>query len=64
MENRKVKKKVLKIIIEETEQGSQTTLNIKELTDFEVVGLLSYYHDAYKVKMMRGSSLDKQEDNE
>ncbi len=58
------KKKILKIVVKETEEGSETNLTIEGLTDFEVVGLLSYYHDAYKVKMMRANQANEQQKDE
>ena len=57
-------KRVLKITLTETEEGTSTVLNIKGLTDFEVVGMLSYYLDSFKVKMMRSSEdLKNQEED-
>ncbi len=58
------KKKVLKITIEETDETSSVMFNAKGLTDFEIVGLLSYYLDSYKVKMLQENSSNKQKDNE
>ena len=46
----------LTVTLTETEEGTVTNFNIKRLSDFEIVGILSYYLDAYKVKMMRSSS--------
>ena len=58
MENNKEaklgKKKFLKFTVTKTEDGTSTNLRAKGLSDFEIVGMLSYYLDSYKVKMMRG----------
>jgi hypothetical protein len=55
-------KRVLKITLTETEEGTSTILNIKGLTDFEVVGMLSYYLDSFKVKMMRSNIIEDSKD--
>lgn len=47
----KVKK--LTVTITESKEQTETNFNVKGLTDFEVVGILSYYLDAYKVRMLR-----------
>lgn len=57
-------KKVLKITIEETDNTSSVMFNAKGLTDFEIIGLLSYYLDSYKVKMLQENASNKQQDNE
>jgi hypothetical protein len=51
-------KRILKITLTETEEGTSAILNIKGLTDFEVVGMLSYYLDSFKVKMMRSNIIE------
>lgn len=58
------KKKVLKITIEETDETSSVMFNAKGLTDFEIVGLLSYYLDSYKVKMLQENASNSKQDNE
>ena len=58
------KKKVLKITIEETDNASSVMFNAKGLTDFEIVGLLSYYLDSYKVKMLQENASNKQQKDE
>ena len=55
-------KRILKITLTETEEGTSTILNIKGLTDFEVVGMLSYYLDSFKVKMMRSNIIEDNKD--
>lgn len=47
------KTKVLTIEIKETEEATATRFKSKGLTDFEIIGLLSYYLDAYKVRMIK-----------
>ena len=59
-----VKTKVLRIEIQETKEQTAVSLETKGLTDFEIIGLLSYYLDAYKVKMLRDQGNLKPEDNE
>lgn len=46
--------KQLSVTITDTEQKEETVFSTKGLTDFEIVGILSYYLDAFKVKMIRG----------
>lgn len=58
------KKKALKITIEETDNISSVIFNAKGLTDFEIVGLLSYYLDSYKVKMLQENGSNKQQKDE
>lgn len=55
-------KRILKITLTETKEGTSTILNIKGLTDFEVVGMLSYYLDSFKVKMMRSNIIEDSKD--
>jgi hypothetical protein len=57
--------KALTVTITETEERTETRFNTKGLTDFEIVGILSYYLDTYKVRMIReqGRS-DRQETEE
>jgi hypothetical protein len=43
--------KTKEIIIKE--DGKQTTFETKGLTDFEVVGMLSYYVEVIKLKMLK-----------
>ena len=47
------KVKTLKVTITESKEQTETNFQTKGLTDFEIVGILSYYLDAYKVKMLR-----------
>jgi len=49
------KVKTLSVTITETKEQTQTNFKTKELSDFEIVGILSYYLDAYKVRMLRQS---------
>jgi len=46
---------IKKIVIkqETTKEGTTTSFEIDGLSDFEVIGLLSYYIDAFKVGMIR-----------
>lgn len=57
-------KKQLKITIKDTEEGSTTNFKAEGLSDFEIIGILSYYLDAYKVKMMRSSEKSKLKQDE
>lgn len=62
---RMAKTKTLTIEIKETEEETATRFKSKGLTDFEIIGLLSYYLDAYKVRMLRSPEIDlKLKDNE
>lgn len=45
--------KTLSVTITDTEERTETRFKTKGLTDFEIVGILSYYLDTYKVKMIR-----------
>jgi hypothetical protein len=47
------KTQILSVTLTETKEGTTTNFKAKGLSDFEIVGILSYYLDAYKVKMMR-----------
>jgi hypothetical protein len=49
--------KTLKITQKENKEGFETNIRIEGLTDFEVLGMLSYYLDAWKVKMMRAGAI-------
>ena len=49
--------KILKITNKKTKEGSETNIKVEGLTDFEVIGMLSYYLDAWKVKMMRAGQV-------
>ena len=64
IDNNMAETKTLTVTITETEERTETRFNTKGLTDFEIVGILSYYLDTYKVKMIReqGRS-DRQEDD-
>ena len=57
--------KTLTVTITDTEEQTETRFNTKGLTDFEIVGILSYYLDTYKVKMIREQGrADRQETEE
>lgn len=45
--------KTLTVTIAEGKEQTETNFKVKGLSDFEVVGILSYYLDAYKVRMLR-----------
>jgi hypothetical protein len=58
------KRKTLTVTVTDTEEGIITSFKAKKLSDFEIIGILSYYLDAYKVKMMRSSEdLKNQEED-
>jgi len=56
--------KTLTVTITETEEQTETNFNAKGLSDFEIVGILSYYLDAYKVKMLRESGRANAEEDD
>lgn len=56
--------KTLTVTITETEETEETRFDTKGLTEFEIVGILSYYLDIYKVKMMRGQQRNSTEETE
>ena len=56
--------KELKITVEETDDTSSVLFNAKGLTDFEIIGMLSYYLDSYKVKMLRENAANRQQKDE
>ena len=58
------KTKTLTVTITETEEQEETNFNTEGLTDFEIVGILSYYLDVYKVKMIRGQQRTSTEETE
>lgn len=58
------KTKTLTVTITETEEQEETRFKTEGLSDFEVVGILSYYLDAYKVKMIRGQERTSTEETE
>jgi hypothetical protein len=47
------KVKTLTVTLTESKEQTETNFQTKGLTDFEIIGILSYYLDAYKVKMLR-----------
>lgn len=49
---------IKKIVIVQTitEEGTATSFKVDGFTDFEVMGLLSYYNDAFKVECMQKAS--------
>ena len=49
------KTQTLSVTLTDTKEGTTTNFKSKGLSDFEIVGILSYYLDAYKVKMMRSA---------
>ena len=49
------KTQTLSVTLTDTKEGTITNFKSKGLSDFEIVGILSYYLDAYKVKMMRST---------
>ena len=49
------KTKTLTVTVTDTKEGTMTNFKAKGLSDFEIVGILSYYLDAYKVKMIRST---------
>jgi hypothetical protein len=58
------KVKTLTVTLIDTEEGIVTNFKEKKLSDFEIIGILSYYLDAYKVKMMRSrEDLKNQEED-
>lgn len=58
--------KVKTLTITVTDTGEDTIVNFKakRLSDFEIVGILSYYLDNYKVKMIRSAGEVSSEDSE
>lgn len=57
-----IETKTLTVTITETEEQTETRFKTQGLTDFEVVGILSYYLDTYKVKMIREQGMaDRQQ---
>ena len=56
--------KELKITVEETDDTSSVLFNAKGLTDFEIIGMLSYYLDSYKVKMLQENAANRQQKDE
>jgi hypothetical protein len=58
------KTQTLSVTLTETKEGTTTNFKAKGLSDFEIVGILSYYLDAYKVKMMRSTGGVSSEDLE
>jgi hypothetical protein len=56
--------KTLTVTITETEEKEETRFKTEGLTEFEIVGILSYYLDIYKVKMMRGQQRNSTEETE
>lgn len=58
--------KVKTLTVTVTDTGEDTIVNFKakRLSDFEIVGILSYYLDNYKVKMMRSAGGVSSEDSE
>jgi hypothetical protein len=57
-----IKKIVIKQII--TEDGAVTSFSKQGYNDFEVMGLLSYYNDAFKVECMQKASKNSSTENE
>lgn len=49
------KTKTLTVTVTDTKEVTMTNFKAKGLSDFEIVGILSYYLDAYKVKMIRST---------
>lgn len=51
---------IKKIVIKQTitEDGAVTNFSKEGFNDFEVMGLLSYYNDAFKVECMQKASKD------
>ena len=47
------KVKTLTVTLTESKEQTETNFKTEGLTDFEIIGILSYYLDAYKVKMLR-----------
>lgn len=49
---------IKKIVIVQniTEEGAMTSFKVDGFTDFEVMGILSYYNDAFKVECMQKAS--------
>lgn len=55
--------KIKKITITQTEKksGVETNFKVEKFTDWEVMGLLSYYNDAFKVNQLRRNNEHKRE---
>lgn len=51
---------IKKIVIVQNigEEGVTTSFKVDGFTDFEVMGILSYYNDAFKVECMQKASKD------
>lgn len=58
------KVKTLTVTVTDTEEDTIVKFKAKRLSDFEIVGILSYYLDNYKVKMMRSAGGVSGEDSE
>jgi hypothetical protein len=55
--------KTKKIIITQTKtkEGEETNFKVEGFSNWEVMGLLSYYKDAFKVIQLRKNELQKEE---
>jgi DNA-directed RNA polymerase subunit M/transcription elongation factor TFIIS len=49
--------KTLKITQKENKEGLETNIRIEGFTEFEVIGMLSYYLDVWKIKMIRAGGI-------
>jgi hypothetical protein len=58
------KVKTLTVTLTDTEEGTVTNFKAKGLSDFEIVGILSYYLDACKVNMIRSTGGVNDKDSE
>jgi len=56
-----MKNKTIKITQTKTEDGEETNFEVSGFSNWEVMGLLSYYNDAYKVAQMRINDSQKKD---
>jgi len=60
-ENKVIKVKKITITQTETKAGVETNFKVEKFSDWEVMGLLSYYNDAFKVNQLRRNNEHKRE---
>ena len=60
-ENKIIKVKKITITQTKTKAGVETNFKVEKFSDWEVMGVLSYYNDAFKVNQMRKNNEHKRE---
>lgn len=58
------KTKVLRITQKKTENGTETHFETKGLNDFEILGMLTYYKDAFSIKIFKETNMEIPEQEE